>query len=68
MKITRMITNKSKEGLMVQLIYIMIGDFVIEDKIVVELKTTTNFHPQDFRAYLKSVNLRLGILVNFKDN
>lgn len=44
-------------------------DFIINDKIVLELKTAPNFARGDFRqvsAYLKSANLKLGILVNFR--
>jgi len=44
-------------------------DFLVEDKIIVELKTVTNFSYDDVRqvlAYLKAKKLRLGILVNFR--
>lgn len=44
-------------------------DFVVEDKIVLEIKTVPRFRLTDFRqilAYLKHANLRLGILVNFR--
>ena len=43
-------------------------DFLIEKKIVLELKATPFFHPDDFRqvlAYLKAKSLKLGILANF---
>lgn len=44
-------------------------DFLVENKIIVELKTVTKFSHDDVRqvlAYLKAENLRLGILVNFR--
>lgn len=44
-------------------------DFVIEDKIVLELKATPRFNREDFRqisSYLKAKNLKLGILANFR--
>lgn len=44
-------------------------DFLIEDKIVLELKAKPNLHKNDFRqvrAYLRAKNLRLGILANFR--
>jgi len=44
-------------------------DFLIDDKIVLELKATPRFNRQDFRqvsAYLKAKNLKLGILANFR--
>lgn len=43
-------------------------DFVIEDRIVLELKTAKVFHHEDIQQvlrYLKSTGTRLGILVNF---
>lgn len=46
-------------------------DFLVEGKIVVELKTVVRFSHDDVRqvlAYLKAKNLRLGILVNFRGN
>lgn len=42
-------------------------DFLIEDKIVLELKRTRRLLPKDFKQvlmYLKSTNKRLGILAN----
>lgn len=44
-------------------------DFLIENKIVLELKTVRRLNPKDFTqvlAYLKAKNLKLGILVNFR--
>lgn len=44
-------------------------DFLVEDKIIVELKTVTEISYDDIRqtwAYLKAKNLRLGILANFR--
>ncbi len=46
-------------------------DFLIENKIILELKTVSSFHYDDFKqvsAYLKATNLRLGILVNFRSS
>lgn len=43
-------------------------DFLIEDKIILELKATPRFNRDDFRqvtAYLRAKGLRLGILANF---
>ena len=44
-------------------------DFVIDGKIVLELKAAPGFLRSDFRqvsAYLKAKNLKLGILINFR--
>lgn len=44
-------------------------DFLVEDKIIVELKTVMRFSHDDIRqvlGYLKANNLKLGILVNFR--
>lgn len=46
-------------------------DFLIEDKIVLELKTVPKLLPIHFRqvrSYLKIKNLELGILANFRGN
>lgn len=46
-------------------------DFLIDDKIIVELKVKSALVKNDFRqisAYLKSSNLKLGILANFYGN
>ncbi len=43
-------------------------DFLIEDKIAIEIKKDNNFSPRNIRqlySYLKSLNLKLGILANF---
>ncbi|MBM4402512.1 MAG: GxxExxY protein [Candidatus Cloacimonetes bacterium] len=43
-------------------------DFVIDRKIALELKATPSLHRNDFRQlrnYLRTANLKLGILVNF---
>lgn len=43
-------------------------DFILEDKLVVELKaqmTITKSHEGQTRAYLKTLNLNHGIIVNF---
>lgn len=44
-------------------------DFLIEDKIVLEIKAVPWLKPADFKqvlAYLKAKKLRLGILANFR--
>ena len=46
-------------------------DFLIERKILLELKATPKFNRNDFRqvvAYLRAENLKLGILANFRGN
>ena len=43
-------------------------DFLVENKVVVELKRGNYFSPADFRQvheYLRSNNLRLGLLIRF---
>lgn len=43
-------------------------DFLISDKIAVELKAGDHFHRKDIEqlySYLKSKNLQLGLLINF---
>ncbi|MBI2122143.1 MAG: GxxExxY protein [Candidatus Sungbacteria bacterium] len=45
-----------------------IFDFLVDNKIVLEIKRGDTFSPQDIRqtiAYLKRSNLRLGILARF---
>ena len=45
-------------------------DFLIEDKIVLELKTTrliNRTHYRQLQNYLEHSKIRLGILVNFSD-
>lgn len=44
-------------------------DFLIEDKVVLEIKAVDRLKPKDFKqvlAYLTANNLELGILVNFR--
>jgi|SRR3989344_5361663 len=46
-------------------------DFLIEEKIILEIKAKTIVTKEDYyqvRRYLKSLNKKLGILVNFRDN
>ncbi len=46
------------------------ADFLVTDKIILEIKTTRNLTPQDYyqmQRYLKATNKKLGILVNFRD-
>ncbi|MCX6743118.1 MAG: GxxExxY protein [Candidatus Parcubacteria bacterium] len=41
-------------------------DFVVENKIVVELKIDNDFYVRDIKqilSYLKAINLRLGLLI-----
>ena len=43
-------------------------DFVVEDKVVVELKATSNFdpvHSKQVLTYLKLTKLRVALLLNF---
>ena len=47
-----------------------IVDFLIEDKILLELKAKRIISKEDYyqvRRYLESLNLKLGLLVNFRD-
>lgn len=44
-------------------------DFLIEDSIILELKTVLELRPKDFTqilAYLTAKNLELGIIANFR--
>ncbi len=44
-------------------------DFLIENKIILEIKTVDKFKISDYKqvaAYLKSKNKKLGILANFR--
>ncbi len=46
-------------------------DFLVENKIILEVKAVERILPKDFTqllAYLKANNLELGILVNFRTN
>ncbi|MBU0647254.1 GxxExxY protein [Patescibacteria group bacterium] len=48
-----------------------ICDFVVDDKIVIEFKTVKFLSREDYfqiKRYLSCSNLRLGILVNFRQN
>ena len=43
-------------------------DFIVEDKVVVELKAVSNFdpvHSKQLLTYLKITGLRVGLLLNF---
>lgn len=45
-------------------------DFLIENKIVLEIKCKSFLTREDYyqlRRYLSSINLKLGVLVNFRD-
>lgn len=47
-------------------VYIL--DFLVFDKIVIELKQGNNFSRQNIKqlySYLKATNLKLGLLINF---
>ncbi len=44
-------------------------DFLIENRVILELKAVYRFHPDNFKqvqAYLQTNKLKLGILANFK--
>jgi len=46
-------------------------DFLIEDKIILEIKVANKFYIRDVKqvlAYLKATNTSLGILANFNRN
>jgi GxxExxY protein len=46
-------------------------DFLIDNKIILEIKTGNHFHKRDLEqlhSYLKSARVKLGILVNFSSN
>ena len=46
-----------------------ISDLLVEDKVIVELKTVENIdkvHEAQLLNYLKATGIRVGILVNFK--
>jgi len=45
------------------------ADFVVEDKIILEIKTVKFLRVQDVKQvlkYLEALNLKLGLLVNFR--
>lgn len=44
-------------------------DFLVENKIIIEIKAIPELGPKDFSqvlAYLKAANLELGIIANFR--
>src|SRR3989344_1492828 len=46
-------------------------DFLVEDKVILEVKVSNKFYTRDIKqvlAYLKVGNVSLGILVNFNRN
>lgn len=46
-----------------------IVDFIIDDKMVLELKSIGYLHTEDFqqtKCYLSALNLKLGLLINFR--
>ncbi|QQS49361.1 MAG: GxxExxY protein [Acidobacteriota bacterium] len=46
-------------------------DFLIEDKLVVEIKSAAGLapiHTAQLKSYLKSTGLHLGLLINFNEN
>jgi len=46
-----------------------IADLLVEDKVIVELKTVENIdkvHEAQLLNYLKATGIRVGVLVNFK--
>lgn len=66
---------KFKKEVSTDLVYdgIKIGkyffDFLIEDRIILEIKATDKFKMSDYKqvsGYLKSKGIKLGILVNFR--
>ena len=47
------------------------ADFIIENKVIVELKSVEAIHPvhqKQVLTYLKITNYKLGILINFNTN
>lgn len=66
-----------KEQLPVRLYYkgeklgIYYFDFLIEDKVILEIKNSSKFYPRDIKqvlGYLKAKNIDLGILACFSKN
>ena len=46
-------------------------DMLVENKVIVELKSTNQLFSLDYKqtlTYLRTANLKLGILVNFNTN
>lgn len=47
-----------------------IADFIVDDKILIELKAKRFILKEDYyqvQRYLKSLNLKLGLIINFRD-
>jgi GxxExxY protein len=45
-----------------------IADLIVEDKVIIELKSKEHIHPADkmqLLTYLRMSNLKLGLLINF---
>jgi len=68
---------KFKEQLPIKLRYkgdylgIYYLDFLVEDKIILEIKNSSKFYPKDIKqviGYLKATGLELGILACFSKN
>lgn len=46
------------------------ADMIVEDKVLIELKSVVNLAPVHYKqllTYLKLTNIKLGLLVNFND-
>lgn len=46
------------------------ADLVVEDKVIIELKSVENLapvHPKQLLTYLKITGLKLGLLINFNE-
>lgn len=46
-------------------------DFLVENKIIIEIKIASKFYPKDIKqvlGYLKAKNIKLGILICFSKN
>ncbi|MEA5575331.1 GxxExxY protein [Anabaena sp. UHCC 0451] len=44
------------------------ADLIVEDKVIVELKSVENLHPVSYKqlqTYLKLANKKVGLLINF---
>ena len=47
------------------------ADIIVEDKVIIELKSVENImpvHKKQLLTYLKLANMKLGLLVNFNEN
>jgi GxxExxY protein len=45
-----------------------VADFIVDDKVIIELKAVERFHPvhtAQVLSYLRATKLRLGLLMNF---